>query len=59
MNMLQGENREQTGSTECPLCEAAYEHRSDLVFHLQVDHPKSEIADTLAETCSDREITIG
>ena len=56
---MQGENREQTGSTECPLCEAAYEHRSDLVFHLQVDHPKSEIADTLAETCSDREITIG
>jgi hypothetical protein len=58
MNTLQGENREQTESTEYPLCGATCEHRSDLVVHLQVDHPKSEIADTLAETCSGRELTV-
>jgi hypothetical protein len=53
--MLQGENRERT---ECPLCESTHEDRTDLVFHLQVDHSKSEMAATLAETSSGREIRV-
>jgi hypothetical protein len=46
-------------TAECPLCGEECSDRSDLRVHLNVDHRKSEVADTLISAFEERGRPIG